>query len=289
MMTLALYTLALQGTVGPLQLEAEWSAPKHLPFERVHAVVGSPDALVLGGIKGVGLGAPGNWRKSEDRPVREMVGQGSDVWVLFGDGSVDKYQPKENRLYFDVLRNASKRPWASTVHSDGSAVYFGTLGGWIVKSKEFAEFHPKELDKQVITAIQKVGNDLWLGTQRAGVFRIRGKQIDRFGFAAGLPDSWVTSLANLDGKLVVGCADGGVSAFVEGKFTSFLAPTSKIRKLATYRGALVVGALDGAWVTSQTGWQKLKSEEATSLSTVGSRLAVGTPKGLAFWQATKGS
>lgn len=284
MITLALCTLALQGTVGPLQLQAEWSAPTQLPFERVHAVAQTPSQMVVGGIKGVGLGGPGKWRIAEDRPVREMVAQGSDVWVLYGDGSVDKLQPKEDRLYYDVLKEASKRPWASTLFADKESIYFGTMGGWIVKSKTFAEFHPKELNGQVITAICRINNDLWLGTQRAGVFRVRENKIDRFGFAAGLPDSWVTAITNLDGTPTVGCADGGVSVFKNEKFTPLPTPATKIRKLHTFRGSLVIGALDGAWIQNPNGWQKLTDQETTTISQIDKNLALGTPTGLAIWK-----
>jgi hypothetical protein len=105
--------IALCILAGPLRLEGKWAAPAHLPFERVHAVAKTPGDYYVAGIKGLVKGQPGKWKQVDERPIRQMVHNGESIWVLFGDGSVDKIEYKRGRLVFEVLTGRFKRPWGS--------------------------------------------------------------------------------------------------------------------------------------------------------------------------------
>ncbi len=106
-----------EGTTArpPLVREEAWSAPTELPIARLHAWIRSSGEQWIGGLGGLYRGHPGGWAKVDDRPVKEIAGSGGAIWVLFGDGSVDKLEPKSDRLFFDVLKEASKRPWAACI------------------------------------------------------------------------------------------------------------------------------------------------------------------------------
>lgn len=268
----------------PLQLESEWAAPNQLPFERVHSVVKVAGDLYIGGLKGLVRGSPGKWQQIDDRSVRRVAALGDSVWVLFGDGSIDKIEPKQDRLVFDVLKGRVKRPWASSINTDESQVQIGLLGGWVQVDAKTEERYLPELDKQTIFTMHKTptGN-LWVGTQRKGLFSIGPKGVKRYGFAAGLSDSWVTGVTSISDKLYAGLADGGLVVKTGEKFVELDSPCRKVRFLTSFRGRLVVGGMEGCWVQSEGGWQELAQGETTCISLVDGKLIVGSPTGIKWW------
>lgn len=267
-------------TLPSLRMEESWAAPDELPISRAHAWVRHRAEQWLGGLGGLYRGKPGGWSKIDDRPVKEIVESGDAIWVLFGDGSVDKLEPKSDRLFYDVLKEASKRPWAACIGYSGDGLRFGGLGGWIDRGSRPGEAFPKELEGDVVTVA--LGD--YLGTQKHGLFRWRSGKLERYGFAAGIADSWITSLAKLPGKsdVAVGLADGGVVTGVD-RFKPLSQPSQKVRKLAVFGGRLVVGGMEGCFIQTRSGWQRLTGQETTCLAIDGKRLGVGTPTGITWW------
>lgn len=263
-----------------LTLEEAWTAPAELPIARVNAWIRHRDEQWMGGLGGLYRGKPGNWAKIDDRPVKEIAESGEALWVLFGDGSVDKLEPRSDRLFYDVLKEASKRPWAACIGLSGDGLRFGGLGGWIDRGRKPSESFPKAMEGDVVTVA--LGD--YLGTQKHGLFRWRNGKLDRYGFAAGVADSWITSLAKLPSKdeVVVGLADGGVVTGVD-RFRPLNQPSQKVRKLAVYAGRLVVGGMEGCFIQSGSDWQRLTDQETTCVAVDGKRLGVGTPTGLSWW------
>jgi hypothetical protein len=267
-----------------LRLESEWKAPAELPFPRVHAIVKTPGDYYVGGLRGLIRGKPGNWKQIDERPVKQMVLANQGIWVLFGDGSLDKIEFKLERLVYDVLLQGVKRPWASCIAAEGKEVLIGGMGGWFERGEVPLETYRKELDNQVITTIGRTGRTIWLGTQRKGLFAYRGGTLNRYGFAAGLSDSWITAAVDHREKLTVGVADGGLSRFEGGKFAHVSSPCQKVRQLVVYQDRLVVGGMEGTWAQNDSGWQQLSNEESTCLTVIDGRLFVGTPLGLQIWR-----
>jgi len=279
-----IWAVAICLAASPLRLESEWARPSQLPFDRTHAIVGSgPGDYTIGGLRGLYQGRPGDWRQIDDRPVKQIVQIDDAIWVLFGDGSVDKIDYRTNRLVFDVMAGRLKRPWVASLSADRTGLLCGGSGGWAELGSKSLELYPKDLEGQVVTAISRTGGTVWVGTQRKGLFAFSGGNSKRFGFAAGLPDSWVTALRPTSEGLVVSVADGGLVRFAEGRLQPLASPTGKPRLLIQYRNRLVVGGMDGCWIQDRRSWQQLSNEETTCLSVLGGRLAVGTPRRLAWW------
>lgn len=276
-------TLAICFLSSPLREHSEWTAPSQLPFERAHAIVRVDAETYIGGLRGLYKGGEGNWSKLDERPVKQMVVHEESVWVLYGDGSLDKIEPRANRLIFDVLNGNAKRPWTSCLYRDSKGVVLGGLGGWIERGDRSIETYRKELGNDVVTSICRTESDLWIGTQRRGVFSFNHAGVRRFGFAAGLPDSWVTAALYFKKQLLVGVADGGIVRKSGDKFVTFDSPCRKVRFLAEYKRRLVVGGMEGCWVHDGKGWQQLSSEETTCLSFISGKLAVGSPTSLRWW------
>jgi len=270
---------------SPLRLDSEWAPPNYLPFARTHAVAATgPGAYAIGGLRGLYRGKPGSWQKVDERPVKQLVQSGGSVWALFGDGSVDKLDFDTDRLVFDVMSGRLKRPWVASLTPTASGLLCGGSGGWAELAKASVETYPKELEGQVVTAIARTGGTVWVGTQRKGLFAFSGGKSQRFGFAAGLPDSWVTALLPTSDGLVVAVADGGLVRISDGKVQPIPSPSKRPRLLAQFRSRLVVGGMEGCWLQDGKSWQQLSSEETTCLTAIGDKLAVGTPYKLMWWR-----
>jgi len=280
-------TLAICLLSSPLREHSVWTAPSQLPFQRVHAIARVDSETFIGGLRGLYKGGEGNWTKLDERPVKQMVVDRESIWVLYGDGSLDKIEPRTNRLVFDVLNGNAKRPWTSCLYRDSKGVVLGGLGGWIERGGRTAETYRKEFGDDVVTSLCRTESDLWIGTQRKGLFSFNDFGLRRFGFAAGLPDSWITATLYFKKHLLVGVADGGIVQKLGNKFISFESPSRKVRFLAEFHGRLVVGGMEGCWVQDGTNWQQLSTEETTCLSLLADKLAVGSPTSLRWWSESK--
>lgn len=274
------------GRIGELRREGEWSYPAQLPFSRVSALVRVGRDWFVGGMQGIYRGNPGAWKELDGRSVRTMASDAKAIWVLFGDGSVDKLDVSANRLYYDVFAGVARRPWVSCLRRGEGAILFGGRGGWIERSpSSLQESYPGALEGQVVTAILADRGAIWAGTQRKGLFRIQGDKVQRFGFAAGLPDSWVRALWPLHGEgIVVGLANGGLVTVKSGSVATLPCPASRILELSMFRGRLVVGAHEGTWIQNGSDWQRLGTEETTALIPLQDRLGVASPDGIAWWR-----
>lgn len=249
-----------------------------LPMQRAHGLVLNGSEWVVGGLQGLFRGKAGAWEKLDDRAVRKMVTSGSEAWVLFGDGSIDKLDLATNRLYYDVLAGAVKRPWTSSISPGSGGLIFGGYGGWIKKdAKGVSERYLAELKDEIVTDVAEWKGAIWLGTHRRGMFRISGKKIERFGFARGLLDPWVTGLMVHRGSLYVGTATAGVYRLVDRKLAKVEVPVETPRFMSVFGNRLVIGGTLGTWAEGESGWQKLFDEECAFLHVIGGRLYAGTP------------
>lgn len=268
----------------PVKLDGRWVSPRELPISRVHGYAELAGHAFVAGLDGLYRRRDGAWEKIDERPVRDMVSQSDKLWVLYGDGSVDKLEPGLDRLYYDVMSGASRRPWVSSLGSFPGGVAFGGSGGWATKSVEVKETYPKQLAGDVVTALWGGTDGLWVGTQKHGLFLFGRQGVERFGFAAGLPDSWVTAIKPFEGKPVVALADGGLVSINSGKVSPIAQPENHVRKLGVYGGRIVVGGMTGCWIGRGSNWQKLTDEETSGLVTDGPKLGVCTPSGIAWWK-----
>ena len=255
------------------------------PCGRIAGVAREGDKWLVGGIRGLYLGKPnGDWKRASNQSVREMRTGSSGTWILFGNGALDKVDIRADRLYDDLLRGVSKRPWVSSFSMDHDSLLLGGAGGWIQRGPNgIDEHYLQELSVKPVTAITKSGSNLFLGTQD-GLYCQSSKSLQRFGFASGMPDLWVTAMIPSTKGIVAGVASGGLVVVTNGKVERLTCPTERVRSLTRWKGALVVGALDGAWMRRGENWERLCETEATFLSQIGKEFVIGTPEGLRFYR-----
>jgi ligand-binding sensor domain-containing protein len=270
----------------PSVIETHSVSIADLPVSRITGVARSGEKWLVGGLNGFFVGRPdGTWKQGSKQAVKTVFARVQDTWILYGNGGLDKVDLTNDRLYFDVLKDVAKRPWVASLSPDGSSLLLGGQGGWIERrAGGVTETYPPELKGRPVTAMAHNGPDLWIGTQD-GLYRWHAKNLQRYGFGAGMPDVWVTSLVPSSDHLVVaGLAAGGLVLVADGKVEVVSAPSKRIRSLLRWNGHLVLGALDGAWERDGEKWNRLTDGEATCLCVVGSELAIGTSSGLRFFR-----
>ena len=252
-----------------------------LPFPRVHGIAKNGKQYVIGGIDGVAVGSPGNWKFLSHEPVRQVLQVGNDVWILYGSGAVDKLAA-DGRLFSDVLYGAAKRPWSSAMATDGDSLLIGGHGGWMRKGAQFSETYPPELSGEVVTAIMSHGPELFVGTQSKGLARLTNGKVQWINPGTGLSDTWVTGLCVLQGTVLAATASAGLFEIRSGRALAVDTPSQNLRNMSVHKGSLVIGGLDGAWLRSGSTWKKLEtdSQETTFIATTDDKLWVGTPMGV---------
>jgi hypothetical protein len=271
------------------------SLPGELPLVRPHGIAAVGSRWVVGGLQGLWMGAPGRWEEVGRVPVRQILGDGPAVWVLYGNGALDKLEPGLDRRYPDVLHGAAKRPWGSCLgwaagpRKGGRTLLIGGDGGWVEKQgATFVERHPKELKGQVVTAIAGKGSFRYVGTQKGGLFRFVGEKVSVFNPGNGLKDPWVTALS-LSGTrpwkeplVTIGTSGAGLFTLGAGRISSLSSPSLRSRHLALWGERLVVGAMDGAWERVNSAWRPLavQGEEVTALG----ETFVATAAGVYFFR-----
>lgn len=255
--------------------------PSNLPAQRLHGLAIQSKKWLVGGPDGLWDGLPGEWRMIDPRPVRQIVSFAEVQWVLFGDGSVDKLDLAADKRYDSVLHGAVKRPWSSTLAA-GDTLLFGGMGGWAEKSSEkTSETRPKELGGEVVTSLLTSRGATYLDTQAAGVFRFSDGRTTNTSLLEGLRDTWVTSLAEVSGSVLVGTSNGGLSRLAGNRAEPVATPSQSINHMVVWRGRLVIGGIEGAWISDQGEWKRLGPEatETTGLAPAGGDLFVLTPYG----------
>lgn len=271
------------GQMPPVKLVMTCSKTE-LPFERITGLSVSGDKWVVGSMRGLYIGSPSSsWKEVTGAAVRQVVSDSRATWVLYGSGSVDKLDVKNDRMYYDVFTDAVKRPWASSVGRSQAKLMFGGFGGWFERDgqKAVAEFYPPILEGKSVTALAASGRQTYVGTQDGLV--LAGRNPKRLGFGDGLADVWITSLVALDGTLKIGTYSGGLYSLSDSKLSRIETPSDKVRSMMSWNGKLVLGTLEGCWIRSGKGWQQLTTGETTFVESVGSSLVVGTVDGVSFF------
>jgi ligand-binding sensor domain-containing protein len=252
-----------------------------LPFPRVHGISKLGREFVIGGTEGAAIGKPSDWKFISHEAVRQIEKIGSDVWILYGSGAVDKLD-SDGRLHSDGLSGTAKRPWTSVLGESPKGLFLGGHGGWAFKGKTFIENYPAELAGEVVTAISERSERLYVGTQSKGLAEIKNGKINWINPAKGLGDTWVTALVSHGGRLYASTATAGLYEIRNGNANKISAPSTKIRHLEIYKGSLAIGSLDGAWKLTDGAWTKLQSQslETTCMAVIDEKLWIGTPSGI---------
>jgi ligand-binding sensor domain-containing protein len=207
---------------------------------------------------------------------RDLVVFRESLYVRHGDGQVDAYDGKAWRR--NLAWGELPRKQATRLAADERRLVVGQWGGWSeFDGQRWTHRFPAELSGAPVTALAIDGPRLWIGTQGKGLFRVDEK-VTRYGDASGLPDDWITSLALVHGRVIVGTFVGG-AAVREGE---------RWRNVPGTAGAAVTGIVangDQTWIATGRGVHLLgggwsKPSEAQALAWYRGHLWVGGRRGI---------
>lgn len=258
--------------------------PTQMPLSRPNGVAEVNGTFVVGGLGGLFVGRPGDWKQAAGDAIRQIYRVGTDVWVVHGNGALDKIDPNGDQLYPDLLSGNSRRPWTSCVAQCGNFLLFGGMGGWSEWKDSISEKFPPEIASDIVTAIAGRDEIRWVGTEKSGIVRFGPTGVHRWNPGNGLTDTWVTSLCRTPSGLVVGTLHAGLFRIFGDKIAPLSSPTQRVTQLGLLKGALVVGGMDGAWIHRGAKWAALGThrEETTSITQAEGRLAITTASGIYF-------
>jgi hypothetical protein len=261
------------------------SLPGELPIARPNGIAKVDGTFVVGGLGGLFVGTPGHWQQSATDSIRQVVANGPDVWVVHGNGSVDKIHPQKAELWPDLLFGGSRRPWTACVCPFGNSVLFGGSAGWQERGPRPREHYPDQMKGDVVQCIAGDAKGCWIGTEKSGLFRFDEVKLHCWNPGNGLTDPNVTALLPIENGVIVGTAHAGLFEVTGGQLRTLNSPTQRVTALGRWKNQLVVGGMDGCWVQTSSHWTKLATsdEETTSIAVFNGRLAVTTASGIYFW------
>jgi ligand-binding sensor domain-containing protein len=174
------------------------------------------------------------------------------LWVGTRDGGLNRL--KDERIANYTVRQglSDDRVWSVFEDRSGN-MWAGSADGSLSRlAPEAAAFaFVANLGAPVRAIDQDTEGDLWVGTRGNGVYRLHGKQIQRYTSAEGLQGIWVAAIcADRRGGVWIGTAGAGLHYFKDGRFTVYTEkdglPTSGIFSLfQDRRGALWIGTFGG--------------------------------------------
>lgn len=240
--------------------------PSESPMPRLHGLArAGRRGWVAGGLAGLAIGRPGEWERLNDRPVRRILDRGREVWVVYGDGTVDKLEPEADIWQHDVLFGAVKRPWASTIAASGDGLLIGGQAGWVEKSaREQKEVRPDWFEGDVVTAMTTWGSQLVVAGQKTGLHFRNGKSWKHFNAAHGLEDLWITAVQPHADRLWIATATRGLYSTDGRTVTKEVCPEMKLTGLLSLDGALFIGTMNGAYSRRGDKWTLLGTEVETT-------------------------
>ncbi|HEX8832978.1 MAG TPA: hypothetical protein VF719_02195, partial [Abditibacteriaceae bacterium] len=231
---------------------------------------------------------------------RQLVVFGGALYVRHGGGQVDRFDGKT--WVRDVFRFVPRRK-TLCIAAGAGRIYLGQWGGWSEwDGRTWTHYFDVESLRGVpLMSLLPEGDNLWVGTQSKGVARLSQATTNSVGPKPekpqltiqwqdernGIPDEWITCLAQSGGAVYAGTFVGGLARFAPSKWLTFVALNGKNVT------ALEPHGKDGVWIATRDGvWHQRGNEppaalvatpldsEVQALYLAGNHLWVGTRTGL---------
>jgi diguanylate cyclase (GGDEF)-like protein len=172
-------------------------------------------------------------------------------------------------------------------------------GAYIIDNKRASLLHPSLAGEAITTLMEDNENNLWLGTIKNGVVRLRNNQIERLNTESGLPNNRVLStLQDLEGSIWIG-TNGGLMRLRKAPFTTW---TKKRKLVGNYvrsvidvdEKSVLVGSSEGLSLINNNIAQNAQTNNNSPISVLSfakrhdGGIWVGTHlKGLMLWKDQK--
>ncbi len=275
-----------------------------------------PAALPSGDIYGLAVYRGALWAGTFDSGLLRMDSQGQKVitradglradapraLVVFGDRLYVRHTTGQVDCTGDGLSwhpafttRELPRSLVSALATDGRRLYIGGWAGWSAWNGQTWEHHDHDpaLAHQVVTAIAARPGEVWIGTQKQGLFRYANGGYTHFFEAQGLTDDWITCLSVTPSRVLVGTYTGGLlqmSAWSDNPcFSVILKPQNFAVRAVSLRpdGQALAATPLGVYAEGAHGWRLLDprrcgGQETQALLALPTGAWIGSRTGLAF-------
>jgi diguanylate cyclase (GGDEF)-like protein len=211
-----------------------WRAEEGLPQNSVQAIaqtrdgylwLGTQEGLVrFDGVRFVVFDEKNAPVLKNTNVLALCAGANGDLWIGTRGGGLVRLS---NGVFTQFLKSEGlPNDFVRSVFEDSRGrLWVGTEGGLArLEQGRFVPVHPLPAasSPEVVLAIAESGDDMWLGTDGAGLLRLRGQKTESFTRKDGLPSDVIRCLhADPDGTLWIGTRGGGLVRLRRGQFTSF--------------------------------------------------------------------
>jgi diguanylate cyclase (GGDEF)-like protein len=196
------------------------------------------------------------------RVFQLLLDEEDTLWVATNNGL---YSVKNKTLvsHFNKNFGLPDAPVSSLLLNSKNQLIVGTeQGAYIFNNGYFTSLH-KDLPLAAFTSLLKDNNnDIWLGTQKHGIFRLSDNGVEKLDDSKGLPNNRISSLyQDKEDSIWVGTS-GGLFRLREAPFITL---TSTQGLAGNYNRSVLAHSDGSLWVGSSKGLNKLQGNEVSTI------------------------
>lgn len=196
------------------------------------------------------------------RAFNLLIDAENTLWVATNNGL---YSVKNKTLvsHFDEHFGLPDAPAYSLLLTSKNQLVVGTEQGvYVLKSGYFKPLHQDLSQEAVSSLLEDKNNDIWLGTQKHGIFRYSDNGIEKLDDSNGLPNNRISSLyQDKEDSIWVGTSSG----LFRLREAPFITLTSKQGLAGDYIRSVLAHSDGSLWVGSSKGLNKLQNQTVHSI------------------------
>jgi diguanylate cyclase (GGDEF)-like protein len=196
------------------------------------------------------------------RAFNLLIDAENTLWVATNNGL---YSVKNKTLvsHFDEHFGLPDAPAYSLLLTSKNQLIVGTEQGvFILKNGYFEPLHQDLSQEAVSSLLEDKNNDIWLGTQKNGIFRYSDNGIEKLDDNKGLPNNRISSLyQDKEDSIWVGTSSG----LFRLREAPFITLTSKQGLAGDYIRSVLAHTDGSLWVGSSKGLNKLQDKTVHSI------------------------
>lgn len=205
------------------------------------------------------------------RAYELLIDHNKTVWAATNKGL---FSVKNKTLvsHFNQLYGLPNVPVYSLLLTKTNQLIVGTeQGTFLFKDNTFTLLHPDLATKSITSLLQDNNNDIWIGTQKHGIFRLSDNGLEKLDDNKGLPNNRISSLyQDQENSIWVG-TNGGLFRLREAPFITL---TSQQGLAGDYIRSVLSHTDGSLWVGSSKGLNKIVNRKITDIKTQDKKKAV---------------
>jgi diguanylate cyclase (GGDEF)-like protein len=197
------------------------------------------------------------------RAHKLLIDQENTVWVATDNGLFN-IKNKTLVSQFNQHHGLPNAPVYSLLLSSNNQLIIGTgQGAFILNKGTFTPLHPTLLSESITSLLQDNNDDIWVGTQKHGIFRLSDNGLEKLDDNKGLPNNRISSLyQDKENSIWVGTS-GGLFRLREAPFITL---TSKQGLVGNYIRSVLSHSDGSLWVGSSKGLNKIVNRKISTIN-----------------------